>query len=218
MYKRIFNGEIDNTRIKSIKKEKDFGKGGRIDIEIIGNNWILAIENKIKSHEKNNQTNKYEKYYDKFTKSKGISKNNLFLIYLTPNGEKATSDIFKSATYKQIREIIEELKSDFNDEAKIDSEFNNICNEMGFKSIESKKLKRSFARYRRQRISNRSSFQIDTTKFFVNEIESNINLGIKDMNKLIENIQKVIPTKIRDQFSTEEEITTTLICEYIMVN
>ena len=90
---------------------------------------------------------------------------------------------------------------------KIDSEFNNICNEMGFKSIESKKLKRSFARYRRQRISNRSSFQIDTTKFFVNEIESNINLGIKDMNKLIENIQKVIPTKIRDQFSTEEEIS-----------
>jgi len=119
LIKKISDHEIDNIIIESIKKEKNFGKGGRIDIEIIGYNWILAIENKIKSHEKNNQTNKYEKYYqDIITKSKDISKNNLFLLYLTPNGEKATSDIFKSATYKQIREIIEELKSDFNDEAK----------------------------------------------------------------------------------------------------
>jgi len=123
----------------------------------------------------------------------------------------------KALTSIQVTRVINEF-TNLKDEAKIDSEFNSICNEMGLKSIEAKKLKRSFARYKRQRISNRSSLQIDTTDFFIKEIESNILLGIIDMKDLIENIHKAIPTKIGRQFSSKDEITTALICEYIMMN
>ena len=59
---------------------------------------------------------------------------------------------------------------------------------------------------------------MDTTKFFVKEINSNISKGVTEMNELIESIQKVIPTKIRKQFTSKDEITTALICEYIMMS
>ena len=69
-----------------------------------------------------------------------------------------------------------------------------------------------------RRISNSSTLQLDTTKFFVNEIESNIKKGVSEMKELIENVQKIIPPKIGKQFSSKDEITTALICEYIMMN
>lgn len=123
----------------------------------------------------------------------------------------------KALTSIQVTRVINEF-TNLKDEAKIESEFNDICNEMGLKSIEAKKLKRSFGRYKRQRISNRSTIQIDITKFFVTEIESNISAGITDMKELISNIQKTIPTKISRQFTSQDEITTALICEYIMIS
>lgn len=123
----------------------------------------------------------------------------------------------KALTSIQVTKVINEF-TNLKDEAKIEVEFNSICNELGLKSIEAKRLKRSFLRYRRQRISNRSTLQMDTTNFFVNEIESNISTGITDMNDLIDNVQKIIPLKIGKQFTTKEEITTALICEYIMLS
>lgn len=123
----------------------------------------------------------------------------------------------KALTSIQVTRVINEF-TNLKDEAKIESEFNNICDELGLKSIETKKLKRSFSRYRRQRISNRSSLQIDTTDFFIKGIELNIAMGITDMKDLIENVQKVIPAKIGKQFSSKDEISTALICEYIMMS
>lgn len=117
LIKTVFNCEIDVNKIESRKLEKDLTEGRRIDIEIIGHEWILAIENKINSSELNDQTSRYAKYYKNVEISKGISKDRLFLIYLTRTGEAASSDYFKSVSYKQIRMILEKIKPEFNEEA-----------------------------------------------------------------------------------------------------
>lgn len=123
----------------------------------------------------------------------------------------------KALTSIQVTRVLNEF-TNLKDEAKIEAEFNSICNELNLKSIEAKRLKRSFSRYRRQRISNRSTLQMDTTTFFVNEIESNISRGVTELKELIENVQKVVPQKIGNQFSTNDEVITALMCEYIMMS
>lgn len=123
----------------------------------------------------------------------------------------------KALTSIQITKVINDF-TNIKDEAKIESEFNNICFEMGLKSIQAKKLKRSFDRYKRQRISNSSTLQADTTIFFVIQIEKAINDGIVELTILIDRIFTSAPTKIKKQFQTKDEFSTALICEYIMMN
>lgn len=123
----------------------------------------------------------------------------------------------KALTSVQITTVINEF-TNLKNEAQIDVQFNQICGEIDLNSIKAKVLKRSFSRYRRQRISNRSSLQNDTTMFFVNEIESAISSGITEMKDLIQHIHLKIPSKIKKQFTSKEEITSALICEYIMMS
>ncbi|MGE5410017.1 MAG: dsDNA nuclease domain-containing protein, partial [Clostridiales bacterium] len=123
----------------------------------------------------------------------------------------------KALTSIQVTKVINEF-TNLKDEAKIEAEFNNICSEMGLKLIETKLLKRSFGRYKRQRISNSSSIQIDTTNFFVKEIEINMNCGINEMITIIENVYNSATQKILKQFASKDEFTSALICEYIMMN
>jgi hypothetical protein len=123
----------------------------------------------------------------------------------------------KALTSLQVTKVINDF-TNIKDEAKIEAEFNNICFEMGLKSIQAKKLKRSFDRYKRQRISNSSTLQKDTTSFFVDQIEKAINDGIQELTILIDRIFTSAPTKIKKQFPTKDEFSTALICEYIMMN
>ena len=123
----------------------------------------------------------------------------------------------KALTSIQVTKVINEF-TNIKDEVKIETEFNNICFEMGLKSIQAKKLKRSFDRYKRQRISNSSTLQKDTTIFFVDHIENEINDGITELTILIDRIFSCAPAKIKKQFPTKDEFSTALICEYIMLN
>lgn len=123
----------------------------------------------------------------------------------------------KALTSIQVTKVINDF-TNIKDEAKIESEFNNICFELGLKSIQAKKLKRSFDRYKRQRISNSSTLQKDTTIFFVEQIENAINDGIIELIILIDKIYTSAPAKIKKQFQTKDEFSTALICEYIMMN
>ena len=123
----------------------------------------------------------------------------------------------KALTSIQVSKVINEF-TNIKDEAKIEIEFNNICSEMGLKSLQTKKLKRSFDRYKRQRISNTSTLQKDTTQFFTNNIDKGISDGVTEMTELIERTLNSAPAKIKKQFSTKDEFSTALICEYIMMN
>lgn len=123
----------------------------------------------------------------------------------------------KALTSIQVSKVINEF-TNIKDEAKIEIEFNNICSEMGLKSLQAKILKRSFDRYKRQRISNTSTLQKDTTQFFTTNIDNGISDGVTEMTELIERTLNSAPPKIKKQFPTKDEFSTALICEYIMMN
>lgn len=123
----------------------------------------------------------------------------------------------KALTSITVTTVINQF-TNLKDEAKIESEFNNICNELGLKSIESRKMKRSFGRYRRQRISNSSTDQLDTTNFITSEIQKSIDSGVVDMPVLIASVRNSLKNKSKRQFSTIDEEISAIICEYIMMN
>jgi hypothetical protein len=58
---------------------------------------------------------------------------------------------------------------------------------------------------------------LDTTNFFVNEIQLNLDKGIDILEQLIENVKSQIPKKIKKQFNNDLEIKSAIICEYIML-
>ena len=122
----------------------------------------------------------------------------------------------KALTSVTVTKIINEF-TNLKDEAIIQSTFIGICTEMGLKSIESKNLERSFGRYRRQRISNSSTGQIEITKFITTAIQENIDNGITNLNDLIESVRNSLPQKIKNNFTSDEESTSAIICEYIMM-
>jgi hypothetical protein len=103
-------------------------------------------------------------------------------------------------------------------EEKINTEFYHICTEIGLNSIQSKKLKRTFGRYRNSRISNNSTINIDTTKKIVELINHNIEIGVEDLNILIQNIISSIDSKMKKQFHSNDDLKGAIICEYIMMN
>lgn len=123
----------------------------------------------------------------------------------------------KALTSIQVSKVINEF-TNIKDEAKIEIEFNKICSEMGFKSLQAKKLKRSFDRYKRQRISNTSTLQKDITQFFTKNIDKGISDGLTEMTELIERTFNSAPNKMKKQFTTKDEFSTALICEYIMMD
>ena len=90
-----------------IKVVRENQKGGdRPDIEVKGNNWWLIIENKINSSENNSQTLRYAKRWGK----KGKIDENVFLVYLSPNGKAPLSPDFHSVSYREIRELLESMQ------------------------------------------------------------------------------------------------------------
>lgn len=123
----------------------------------------------------------------------------------------------KGLTSNQIIEVISQF-TNIKDETKIDLEFNDVCKELNFNLILKKKMKQNFNRYRTSRISNRSTLQIDTTKFLLEAIKQQFTQGVTEIKDLISNIQKAIPQKLKKQFQSEEEITSAIICEFIMMN
>lgn len=123
----------------------------------------------------------------------------------------------KALTSITVTTIINQF-TNIKDQGKIESELLMICEEIGLKSIPSKKLKQSFGRYQSLRLSNKSTMQMDTTIFFVNEIQKNIDNGIVDLKLLIENVNTSTPTKIKKQFTSSIELDGAIICEYIMMN
>ena len=78
-----------------------------IDILLVSDdeNLVIAIENKVGSHEYDNQLNRYKEILNKeFPKYKKI------LIYLTPDGEEPSDDDWSVLTYESIVENLEIIR------------------------------------------------------------------------------------------------------------
>lgn len=103
----FFNNDIFNRNIKNIKDAEIRREYKDIDLLIISksNNFVCAIENKIWSNEHDDQLHKYknivENEFDKFEKE---------YIFLTVDGKSASNSAYKNISYKQIKNILENIK------------------------------------------------------------------------------------------------------------
>ena len=122
----------------------------------------------------------------------------------------------KSLTSETVIALINQF-TNIKDEGKIDQEFSQICTELDLTSIQSKLIRRPFDRYRKRRLSNHSTSQIDISKEITLQIEKIITSGEINMNSLLSRVDKSITAKIRQKFRSEEEIKAAIICEYIML-
>lgn len=106
------NSPIDSCTFQSIRREETTDTGKRIDILIEGDNWVIAIENKI-FHGANNPFEEYEAYLKTHFEQKSRS---FFL--LTPKNDKANR--WTSIDYQ---EFINKIRSSWGQVA-LNSPFN----------------------------------------------------------------------------------------------
>jgi len=123
----------------------------------------------------------------------------------------------KALTSVQVVNVIAQF-TNIKNESNIDLEFNDICKELNLKTVQSKQLRQQFNRYRTQKLSNRSTLQLDTTKNVIKLINENFSNGVTDIEDLINNVSKSLPQNIKKQFTNEQESTSAIICEFIMMN
>jgi hypothetical protein len=103
---------LPNGRVHEVETRKRINDNGdRIDIEVRGDGWILAVENKIdfvevQDHNQRYQTQRYSDYYD-LVRKMGIA---FFGVFLTLKGEAArASTHFHSMSYRRLRRILDQL-------------------------------------------------------------------------------------------------------------
>ena len=85
------------------------GESGTPDIKIIGKDFLCIVENKIRSMEGKDQTTRYRNDAFKEIQNRGIDKNNLILIFLTPTGQFPKCDDFKSMNYREIIDLLKKV-------------------------------------------------------------------------------------------------------------
>ncbi len=90
----------------AVKREYTLDKNNRIDILIESDAFVIGIENKVKSVESVKQTERYAEILKQI-----FPKKELILFYLTlPAREKPSSEEFIHITYKDLLEILENIK------------------------------------------------------------------------------------------------------------
>lgn len=85
------------------------GDRGIPDIKIIGKDFLCIIENKIRAMEGKDQTDRYAKDAMEEIEKIKISKEHLFLIFLSPTGRLPKDKNFKPMDYNEIIKLLKEL-------------------------------------------------------------------------------------------------------------
>ena len=96
---------LPNSRVRAVTPRKPIGtRTGKVDIEVQGDGWVLAVEYKIDYSEGPGQTQRYAAYYRSLRQT-GVKVFGVFLtLYRTP---AEAGDIFKPMSYKQLHTILE---------------------------------------------------------------------------------------------------------------
>ncbi|MFN0165948.1 MAG: PD-(D/E)XK nuclease family protein [Bryobacteraceae bacterium] len=96
---------LANSRVREVQTRKTVGVGRRkIDIEVQGDGWVLAVENKIDHSETPGQTEYYAAHYRRL-RNAGTT---VFGVFLTPTGEAAKSEFFQPMSYRTLRTILDQ--------------------------------------------------------------------------------------------------------------
>ncbi len=95
---------LPNSRVREVQTRKQIGCARKkIDIEVRGDGWILAIENKIGHVETDGQTECYATHYS-CEQNLGVQ---VFAVFLTKDGKSARSPMFHPMSYRRLRRILE---------------------------------------------------------------------------------------------------------------
>lgn len=101
--KKLLNGRVYD----SVTRKKISADGGIIDIEVLGDRWVLAIENKIDAAESPGQTMGYAEHYRPLQQL-GLT---VYGVFLTRDGKDAEAiDIFKPLSYGKLRKLLNQMQ------------------------------------------------------------------------------------------------------------
>jgi PD-(D/E)XK nuclease superfamily len=102
------SASLPNTRVHGVETRKTVGfDGAKIDIEVQGDGWVLAVENKIDCAEAPGQTESYAVHYRRL-RDVGTA---VFSVFLTLTGHSATADdFFRPMSYATLRTILGQMQ------------------------------------------------------------------------------------------------------------
>jgi hypothetical protein len=104
---RTATGEsLPNGRVREVETRKTISIGGeKIDIEVQGDGWVLAVENKIDHAEGPGQTECYAEHYRRLQNA-GLA---VFGVFLTLKGDSAkAAGFFQPMSYSTLRGILDQ--------------------------------------------------------------------------------------------------------------
>ena len=98
---------VPNGRVRDVETRKQIcSTGEKIDIEVQGDGWVLAVENKIDHVETDGQTECYAEHYRNLRET-GTG---VFGVFLTLNRDAAeAADIFSPMSYGALRRLLESM-------------------------------------------------------------------------------------------------------------
>ena len=98
---------LPNYRVRAVETRKKINRNGdKIDIEVQGDRWVLAVENKIDHVEGIDQTQRYADHYELVCKM-GVE---FFGVFLTLSGEDAkAASYFHPMSYGKLRQLLDQL-------------------------------------------------------------------------------------------------------------
>jgi hypothetical protein len=102
------------------------------------------------------------------------------------------------------------------DDHQTNSTFNEICEELGLKTLSKTGLRKSFNRYKLQKIGARDTRQLDISRNIISAINSNIGNAGDDFRTFLEDVASRIDVTIKEMLITEPDLHAAIICEYIM--
>jgi hypothetical protein len=99
---------LPKGRVREVETREEIGPNHeRIDIEVRGDGWVLAVENKIDAAERSGQTESYAQHYRRLRKAGFV----VLGVFLTRRGEPAKADdIFKPMSYRTLRKVLSQVQ------------------------------------------------------------------------------------------------------------
>ena len=104
--------ELPNGRVREVETRKSIGPTtGIIDIEVQGDGWVLAVENKVDACESHDEDGRYqtERYAEHYRRL-GKPGKSVFCIFLTRAGDGAkAAEFFQPMSYRTLRNALDQM-------------------------------------------------------------------------------------------------------------
>jgi hypothetical protein len=100
-----FESDLEDVQVE-LERSTDKGVP---DITIIGSNFVCVVENKIRSAEGQDQTQRYANAGEEEVAQRGIPPAHLLLVFLSPTGRQPKDNRFHPLSYTPLLQVLQEL-------------------------------------------------------------------------------------------------------------